>query len=50
VKGQDKGHAIEVGLFLDSVRNGTPAPIPFEEIYHVTKVTETLARQIDYQA
>ncbi len=50
VRGQDKGHAIEVGLFLDSVRNGTPAPIPFEEIYHVTKVTESLARQVPYQA
>ncbi len=50
VRGQDKGHAREVGLFLDSIRNGTPAPIPFEEIYHVTKVTRCLADQREYSA
>ncbi len=30
---QDKGHRREVQLFLESVREGKPTPIPFEEIY-----------------
>ncbi|MDZ7340882.1 MAG: bi-domain-containing oxidoreductase, partial [candidate division KSB1 bacterium] len=30
---QDKGHRHEVRAFLDAVKNGLPAPIPFEEIY-----------------
>ncbi len=50
VRGLVKGHAKEVELFLDAVRNGAPAPISFDEIYQVTKVTESLARQVPYRA
>ena len=32
-KGQDKGHTAELKAFLESVKNGTPCPIPFEEAY-----------------
>lgn len=40
---QDKGHSKEVELFLNAVRDGAPAPISFEDIYQVTKVTNALA-------
>jgi polar amino acid transport system substrate-binding protein len=43
---QDKGHAREVKEFLDSVRNGEPAPIPFEEIYYSTKMSFDIIRSI----
>jgi predicted dehydrogenase len=36
---QDKGQKIMVKAFLDSVKNGKPSPIPFEEIYAVTLTT-----------
>jgi len=36
---QDKGHAAGAKAFLDAVRNGEPAPIPFAEIVEVTKAT-----------
>jgi predicted dehydrogenase/threonine dehydrogenase-like Zn-dependent dehydrogenase len=46
---QDKGHRQEVAAFIDSIRNGGPAPIPFEEIYDsmraTFKVQESLALQ-----
>ena len=32
-KGQDKGHKNEVAAFLESIRTGTPCPIPFAEQY-----------------
>lgn len=32
-KGQDKGHKNEVAAFLESIRAGTPCPIPFAEQY-----------------
>ncbi len=45
---QDKGHQKEVQLFLESLREGKPSPISFDEIYHsmlVTfKVLESIAR------
>jgi predicted dehydrogenase/threonine dehydrogenase-like Zn-dependent dehydrogenase len=45
--GQDKGHRREVEEFLDSVRNGKPAPIPFEEIYYSTKMSFDIMRSIN---
>ncbi|MHB1854295.1 MAG: dehydrogenase, partial [Acidimicrobiales bacterium] len=36
---QDKGHGAEVKAFLDAVRTGGPAPIPFEELVEVTAAT-----------
>ncbi len=35
----DKGHAAMMRAFVDAVRNGGPAPIPFEEIVEVTNAT-----------
>ena len=32
-KGQDKGHANEVLLYLKSIKEGSPCPVPFEESY-----------------
>lgn len=43
---QDKGHAREVEAFLQAVREGTPAPIAFEDIYQVTAATSALAEQL----
>ncbi|MEO0312513.1 MAG: hypothetical protein RIQ89_2170, partial [Bacteroidota bacterium] len=44
---QDKGHQAEVAAFLQSIKEGKPAPISFEEIYastHATfKVLESIA-------
>lgn len=36
---QDKGHREEVARFLDAVRGGTAAPIPFDELYGSTWAT-----------
>lgn len=36
---QDKGHFQEVELFLASIKNGLPSPIPFEQIDHSMFVT-----------
>jgi len=36
---QEKGHADEVKAFLEAVRKGGSAPIPFEEIVEVTAAT-----------
>lgn len=36
---QDKGHKNEINLFIESIKNGLPNPIPFEEIYNVTKAS-----------
>ena len=38
-KGQDKGHSNEMKLFLNSIREGTPSPVPFEESYTSTMAT-----------
>jgi len=40
---QDKGHRAEVEAFLAAVKEGEPAPIPFEEIVEVTRVTLNLS-------
>lgn len=34
IKSQDKGHKQEIKLFLDSIKEGKPSPIPFDEIYN----------------
>jgi predicted dehydrogenase len=47
---QDKGHAREVELFLKAVQEGAPAPVSFEDIYQVTKVTRALADQKCYHS
>ena len=36
---QDKGHAAGVAAFIDAVRVGGAAPIPFEELLEVTRVS-----------
>lgn len=36
---QDKGHSTEIELFLNSIRDGKPSPIPYEEIHHTMLVT-----------
>ncbi len=46
---QDKGQALCSKLFLDSIRNGTSAPIPAEEIFEVAKVTIEIAEQLRTQ-
>ncbi len=35
----DKGHKAEVDAFIRSVNDGTPCPIPFDEIYNTTDYT-----------
>ena len=45
--GQDKGHRREIEKFLDSIRTGCPAPIPFEEIYYSTKMSFDIIRSIN---
>jgi polar amino acid transport system substrate-binding protein len=45
-RGRDKGHGCEVREFLDSVRSGGPAPVPFEEIYYTTKMCFDIIRSI----
>jgi predicted dehydrogenase len=42
---QDKGQAACVVAFLDSVRKGTEAPIPFEQIVEVSAVSIALAER-----
>lgn len=36
---QDKGNRACVAAFVDAMRSGTPAPIPFEELVEVTRTT-----------
>jgi predicted dehydrogenase/threonine dehydrogenase-like Zn-dependent dehydrogenase len=36
---QDKGHKAEIAAFVQAVRQGGPAPIPFEELVEVTRVS-----------
>jgi len=43
---QDKGQANMVRTFLDCVKNGSSAPIPWEEIDAVTKTTLTAAARV----
>lgn len=39
LKKQDKGHAAGVRAFVEALRNGTPSPIPFDEIVGSTWAT-----------
>ena len=43
---QDKGHKEEVHRFIESIRNGRPSPIPFEEIYWSTKMSFDIIKSI----
>jgi len=43
---QDKGHRREVELFLESVRKGEPAPIPFDQVYYSTKMSFDIIKSI----
>lgn len=36
---QDKGHSNEVKAFINAIKNGSPAPIPFDELYLSTLAT-----------
>jgi len=40
---QDKGQKACVEAFVDAVRSGGPAPIPFDEIVEVSRVTIEIA-------
>ena len=41
---QDKGQEACAAAFVRSVKNGAPAPIPFDEIMEVARVTIELAK------
>jgi polar amino acid transport system substrate-binding protein len=43
---QDKGHIKGVELFLKSINNGLPCPIPFEDIYISTLATFKVIKSI----
>jgi len=36
---QDKGHVACANAFIEAVRSGGPAPIPFDELIEVSRVT-----------
>jgi predicted dehydrogenase len=42
---QDKGQQACVKAFIDSIENGKPSPIPFEEIEEVSRVTIEIAQE-----
>jgi hypothetical protein len=42
---QDKGHAGEMAACVAAVRDGKPAPTPFQEIREVMQATFEAARQ-----
>jgi predicted dehydrogenase/threonine dehydrogenase-like Zn-dependent dehydrogenase len=46
---QDKGQNLCSKLFLDSIKNGTPAPISAEEIFEVAKISIEIAEQLRTQ-
>ncbi|MBK7630206.1 MAG: hypothetical protein IPJ23_05830 [Ignavibacteriales bacterium] len=39
IKKQDKGHAAEINMFINSLKNGLPSPIPFRDLYLSSLVT-----------
>ncbi len=41
---QDKGHRAQLAAFVEAVRSGGPAPIPWEEIAAVSRATFAVAR------
>ncbi|MBL7086870.1 MAG: bi-domain-containing oxidoreductase [Candidatus Cloacimonetes bacterium] len=46
---QDKGHKEEVKQFLNSIREGNPAPIPFKEVYWSTKMSFDIIKSITHR-
>jgi len=46
---QDKGQTLCSQLFLDSIKNGTAAPISAEEIFEVAKISIEIAEQLRKQ-
>lgn len=43
---QDKGHAKEAKAFIEAVQQGSPSPIPFDELVEVTKATFDIVEKI----
>ena len=43
---QNKGHQAEVTAFIEAVKNGTPSPILFNELYKVSKIAIEIANSI----
>jgi len=43
---QDKGHKLEIATVIDAIKQGAPAPIPWDEIVEVTEVLLDAAEQI----
>lgn len=46
---QDKGQKYCSKMFLDSIKNGTAAPIPVKEIFEVAKISIEIAEQLRKQ-
>ncbi len=42
---QDKGHEAEIKAFAEAIENGSPSPIPFEEIEEVMRMTLELTQE-----
>jgi hypothetical protein len=42
---QDKGQQACAAAFIDAIKEGKPAPIPFEELMEVSRVTIELAEK-----
>ena len=43
---QDKGHKSEINAFIESVKNGKPSPIPFDELIEVSRTTIEIANTL----
>lgn len=46
-KKQDKGHKEEINNFINSIKDGKPAPISFEDCYHSTYATFKVIESIN---
>ncbi|MBX3008341.1 MAG: bi-domain-containing oxidoreductase [Melioribacteraceae bacterium] len=46
ISSQNKGHKKEIELFIDSIKNGKPAPIKADEIFHTSRVTFNVIESI----
>jgi predicted dehydrogenase len=46
LKTQDKGHKEELVRFFHSIKDGTPSPIPYEEMYNTTLTTFKILESI----
>ena len=42
---QDKGHKAEMAAWINSIRQGQPVPIPFQEIVEVTRAIFSIVEQ-----